>query len=61
MVFIYQPPNVHVWILLRNAMAAALKNIYIRLSERGLIFIGILGDGSHDFVNRATPRQRCRW
>jgi hypothetical protein len=43
MVLIYQPPNADVWILLRNAMAAAaLKKIYIlNLDAFGLSCAGL--------------------
>jgi hypothetical protein len=37
MVLIYQPPNAHVWILLRNAMAAAaVKKIYTMWSNEAI-------------------------
>jgi hypothetical protein len=38
MILIYQPPNVHVWILLRNAMTAVKKIMLSTEYKIGLIF-----------------------
>jgi hypothetical protein len=44
MVLIYQPPNAHVWILLRNVMAAAaaVKKIYTIIPYSGHVMSAIV-------------------